>query len=233
MAVAWRITCLILLMVASFQLATIVQAQPDYSFSHWLEVRQRLAAEQGIKDLGRHRFSFMTTAQQRQEDFEQYEKDKAEAAERGISVEAVLAERLTEEARAIKLFEAEFEKTMAKGRAEDEKREAIQLAVAATIAIAVIVFVARRWRRKSKAFRVWVFGSFFWAVGTLLYIWLVEPYGSRMNDDEVWHMFSVMIVPPLFLGAVWFGYKRFVDLQVKAAPQRVITDEDDTEDRED
>ena len=32
-----------------------------------------------------------------------------------------------------------------------------------------------------------------------------------MDEDEVLHMFSVMIVPPFFLGAVWFGYKRFVD----------------------
>ena len=36
-------------------------------------------------------------------------------------------------------------------------------------------------------------------------------YGSRMVGGEVLHMYSVMIVPPLFFGAVWFGYKRFVE----------------------
>ena len=105
--------------------------------------------------------------------------------------------------------------------------------------------------RKSKAFRVWVFGSFFWAVGVLLYIWLADPdwlpsefrlpmyqWGGNLSYYEkrfilLYEFGKLAIVPPLFIGAVWFGYKRFVDLQVKAEPQRVISDEDDTEDRED
>ncbi len=93
--------------------------------------------------------------------------------------------------------------------------------MAATIVIAVIVIVfrarrriaaaiSRRWQRQSKEFRVWAFGSFFWVVGTLLFVWLAEPYGGIMYDDEVRQMWGVMIVPPLFLGAVWFGYERFV-----------------------
>jgi hypothetical protein len=32
-----------------------------------------------------------------------------------------------------------------------------------------------------------------------------------MSDDEADHVFGMMIVPPLFLGALWFGYKRFVE----------------------
>jgi len=33
-----------------------------------------------------------------------------------------------------------------------------------------------------------------------------------MSDDEILRFtFGVMIGPSLFLGALWFGYKRFVD----------------------
>jgi len=110
-----------------------------------------------------------------------------------------------------------------KRREASRKRKIIKLAVASIIAIVVIVIVFRkrrriasaissRWRRRSKAYRVWVFGSFSWAVGVLLYVLLVDPYGGRyMRDDDLFHMLSVMIIPPFFFGAVWFGYKRFVD----------------------
>ena len=256
MAVAWRSISLILLLVASFQLAAIVQAQPDYSFGRWLEASGRLEAGGGRKveaEAATRGISVEAVLAEKRrgmcplaaiifgtfpEQLEKYEKDKAEAAERGISFDAVFAER----ARAQELAQAEREKAK---RAEAVKRQAIQLAVAATIAIAVIVIVfkarrriSRRWRRKSKAFRVWAFGSFFWAVAALLYIWLADPdwlyrtgYSGKIIAGD--KLLGLMIVPPLFLGAVWFGYKRFVDLQVKAEPQRVISDEDDTEDRED
>lgn len=247
MAVAWRSTCLILLLVASFQLATIVQAQTDYSFSRWLDARERLttalAAEKGISveaaleqmrhglpeslyvEIIREMYPHThTPAELRRADLEQFEKDKAEAAERGTTVEAVLAERLAEQRARARLAQAKAEKEREKERADAKKRQAIQLAVAATIAIVVVVIVfrarriaaaiSRRWQGRSKAFRAWAFGSFFWAVGTLLFVWLAEPYGRWMDKEEFWHMFSVMIVPPLFLGAVWFGYKRFVDLEV-------------------
>lgn len=94
------------------------------------------------------------------------------------------------------------------------------------VAIVVSIFMARRkiavtfsawWRRQSQGIRAWVFGSVSWAFGTLLYVWLVDPYGSpifNMHYHELWHMFGVMLIPPLFLGTVWFGYKRFVVIEV-------------------
>lgn len=232
-----------LLLVAGFQSVNIVHAQVDYSFNRWLEVRDRFVkvqvAEQGISvataiiNLRADRADRVSSAVdeymggkstlslRRKADLEQYEKDKAEAAERGISFDEVLAERL--EARAI----------AKKARAATEKKQQIRvdiaLLVAAIIAIVsiAIVFTNRRsiaapisnwWRRRNKAFRIWAFSSFLWVIGTFLFVWLVDPYNTGiwwdMDDDEIWHMFSVMIVPPLFLGAVWFGYKRFVDLEV-------------------
>ncbi|MDB4173140.1 hypothetical protein N9748_00815 [bacterium] len=107
------------------------------------------------------------------------------------------------------------------------KRKLIQDIVTSAIAVIVIILmiivfrkrrriaegISNRWRRRSKAFRAWVFGSFFWAVGVLLFVLLVEPYRFRygiLSDHDLLHMFSVMIVPPIFFGAAWFGYKRFV-----------------------
>jgi hypothetical protein len=56
---------------------------------------------------------------------------------------------------------------------------------------------------------------FFGGVGVFLHVWLADPYDSGgltyMSDDEADHVFGMMIVPPLFLGALWFGYKRFVE----------------------
>lgn len=108
-------------------------------------------------------------------------------------------------------------------REERAKRfQTIYLATAFVVAVAVIaiVYTARQWiattipgfwRGRSKAFRVWAFGSFFWVIGTLHFVWLVDPYGSRIDSYEFSQMIGVIIVPPFFLGALWFGYKRFVD----------------------
>jgi len=41
-------------------------------------------------------------------------------------------------------------------------------------------------------------------------------------------MFGVMIIPPLFIGAVWFGYRRFVDLEETGMqPINPITEQED------
>ena len=241
MAVARRSTCLILLLVTSFYFASVLQAQTDYSFSRWSEARERLAkvlaADAGISvEVALYRMRFghpedpgyewlgarlTSTRELRRADLEQFEKDKADAAERGTTVEAILAERLAELKARARLAPAEARKK----RAEAEKREAIQLAVAAAVVIVVIVVVfrtrrriatavSRGWRGRSKAFRNWAFGSFFWVIGTFLFALFFDPYDvggwSGMDEDEIFHMFSVMIVPSLFLGAAWFGYKRFV-----------------------
>lgn len=214
MAVAWRSTCLILLLVASFQLATIVYAQTDYSFARWFTAAGRAVPDTVCDNAQPTPKAFRLCElhyEDRHPDFKEYEKDKAEAAKRGISFDEIFSER--------KAHARIAEEKRERERAEAEKRQTIFLAVAATIAILVIVIVfrarrriaaaiSRRWRGKSKAFRVWVFGSFFWVVGTLF---LVEYPPCVMScDDQVRHWWGTMIVPPLFLGAVWFGYERFV-----------------------
>ena len=142
------------------------------------------------------------------------------ASERGISLEEACAEQISQEA-----------ERKAKQK-KIKERDNVIFGALTLLAVAVVIFVTMKvirarhriaatfsnlWHRRSKEFRAWVFGSVSWAAGTFLFVLLAEPYGvpiSRMNiDEEILHMFGVMLIPPLFLGAVWFGYKRFVDIE--------------------
>jgi hypothetical protein len=107
----------------------------------------------------------------------------------------------------------------------DDKDVLALLPVLLPIAVIVIIFMARRriaatfsiwWRPKSKGFRAWAFGSFLWALGACLYFYL-NGY-SVFYDDELFYMLGRIIIPPLFLGAAWFGYKRFVDFEADETP---------------
>lgn len=209
-AMAWRSICLILLLVASFQLATVVHAQTDYSFARWFTAAGR-AVPDNVCINTQPAPRWCDALRGGDADFKEYKRDKEEAIKRGISFHEIFSER---KARA-RIAQAKREREWAEAR----NRGLIFLAVAATVALVVIVIVFRARRRiaaafsrrwQSKEFRVWAFGSVCWIVGTPIYGWLAESYGSIISDDEFLHLLSVMIVPPLFLGAVWFGYKRFV-----------------------
>jgi len=85
----------------------------------------------------------------------------------------------------------------------------------AVSALMVVVRVSERFSTRakgSKALRVWIFGSMFWAIGTLIFMVLIDPNvsWSYMGANEISHLLSVMIAPPLFIGAAWFCYKRFI-----------------------
>ena len=74
------------------------------------------------------------------------------------------------------------------------------------------VTMSERWR--SKAFRVWVFSGISWVIGGFLFVLLAEPYSNGglgdMESEDNRHMLGVMLLPPLFFGGMWLGYKRFV-----------------------
>lgn len=224
----------------------VAEADPktDEPFSRWLEARERLVCDavamaqnfseddcyfaaiavKGYSPAEVERYSsrrdlldvFISEGQQR-EDPNQFEEDKAEAAERGISIEAVLKERLITEAwQRRREAEAQREKEQV---AEEMRETAIVLAtVAAPILFFFLLFKSRHWIagrwRRNKALRTWVFASICWPIGVFLFVFFVRPYGSTMSDMEgsdFEHMLGVMIILPLFFVAVWFGYKRFVE----------------------
>lgn len=223
-----QIVSLILIVVASLHLATPLKAQTDYTIERWYADCKRMEDEARSSQLvywGRCGVDARDIIRTYQVGYierrallekiergktEQYEKDRALAVERGISIQAALAAGFVETAVPL----AEYEEQQAKA----QRRETIMLtaaAAAAAIIVSVITFKSRRriaswWRSRSRDLRAGVFGCICWPVGTALYVWLVEPYGSGMDSDGYLHMYRVMLIPPLFFGAVWFGYKRFV-----------------------
>lgn len=183
-----------------------------------LAQRQRTEPGPDLAD----QFLFIPPEERRQTDLAEYERDKAEASKRGLPIETVLKERLEaegiERAKEEELREQEFE-------ARERREQLIQFSVLGAIALAVIAAgisaftyrrwivasASRRWRSKSKDFRLWVFGSFFWGLGTLLLYWFDpdnDAWGSYYDQHS--RISGILIIPPLFLGALWFGYKRFV-----------------------
>lgn len=137
-----------------------------------------------------------------------------EAQRREISVTAVLAEGKAREIWHAELFQA-----------DNSKEQTLHLARMAATASVGFVWIAglvagrrviadtlrHQWRKRSLAFRGWCFVSFFWASGVVMYVVLINPY--RFDDEierELLHMVGVMLLPPIFVGAFWFGFRRFV-----------------------
>lgn len=147
---------------------------------------------------------------------EQLEKDKAEAIARGISIETVVKERQA------MLEEAEAAENM-RIRANQLAGPGIIILAIATVTMLymfrrkIVANFSPRWRGRSKEFRTWVFASVCWAIAVFFYVFLADPYAESFSNDEmtidqiILHIFGMMIIPPLFFGGAWFGYKRFVE----------------------
>jgi hypothetical protein len=77
-----------------------------------------------------------------------------------------------------------------------------------------IAIAAIQWRSRSRGFRAWIFLSFFWAVGIFLFVSLFDPYSAGsltyLSDENILHLVQVITLPPIFLGGLWFGFRRFV-----------------------
>lgn len=73
--------------------------------------------------------------------------------------------------------------------------------------------VAVWWQEKSKAFRVWVFGSFLWVVVSVLFFMLVDPdsiWSNALGGSDMGLVIFPVLVPPLISGTAYFGYQKFV-----------------------
>lgn len=224
-----RVICSIFFLIITFHVTSFVQAQTDYTFSRWLADRNQLDDSSSLCKLrlfgSSPRHQEACEKRQAKIDKQQYEKDKAEANKRGISIKSILAERL--EQKAIRLAEAEARRQLAREEKARKKEQFILagLAIAAALLVALIVLTYRArkriaaatslfWWSRSRAFRMWAYGSVCWALATFLYVSIVESFDAGgweyMDEGVVLHTLSIMIVPPIFIGTVWFGYRRFV-----------------------
>ena len=66
------------------------------------------------------------------------------------------------------------------------------------------------WRRQSKEFRKWVFGSVVWMIAVFVLIFLLDVFNfRRMNDQETLQSFLLMGLP-LIVWGIKFAYVRLV-----------------------
>lgn len=85
--------------------------------------------------------------------------------------------------------------------------------IAFTLTHWTITKITKYWSIR-KDLRLWVFGSVFWIVGVFLYVLIIDPYNNGswkyMDVDEYFHMFLVMLIPPLFIGAARHVYEKHI-----------------------
>lgn len=85
--------------------------------------------------------------------------------------------------------------------------------IAFTLLHLAITKVSKYWSVR-KDLRLWVFGSGFWIIGVFLYVAIIDPYNNGswkyMDDDEYFHMFLVMLIPPLFIGVAKHVYEKYI-----------------------
>jgi hypothetical protein len=62
----------------------------------------------------------------------------------------------------------------------------------------------------SKSWRLAFFGAVVWVLAVALFVFLLEPYGGYMNDDEMLHMLSVVFMPAVLALALFWLYERYV-----------------------
>ena len=69
------------------------------------------------------------------------------------------------------------------------------------------------WRRRSRGFRIWAFGSVVWVVFVLLFVIVFDPFSNGawryMDGGEYLKMFFVMAIP-LLVGGIKYVYDRIV-----------------------
>ena len=58
--------------------------------------------------------------------------------------------------------------------------------------------------------RALIAGTVFWGIAVLAFIFVFEPYGSRMNDREWKQALSVLIFPPAMAYVAYFIWVKFV-----------------------
>ena len=78
----------------------------------------------------------------------------------------------------------------------------------------LVAYEYKPWRERSKIFRLYIFLACCWSVGVVVYVALFDPYGysnwSYMRADDYIHLFSVMLIPPTFVGIALYTYRKYI-----------------------
>lgn len=72
------------------------------------------------------------------------------------------------------------------------------------------VGVERGIRKLSKSWRLAIFGAAAWVLGVAVFVFLFQPYGRYMRDDDMLHMLSVMFMPTVLALGLYWVYERYV-----------------------
>lgn len=70
--------------------------------------------------------------------------------------------------------------------------------------------VGERLKSLPREMRMAIFASIAWLVCVPSYVFLFEPYGRYMRDDDVTHMIGVMLVPVIIGFGLFMIYRKFV-----------------------
>lgn len=72
-----------------------------------------------------------------------------------------------------------------------------------------IAFIKHYIFRLSRPARMVLAGSLFWAIVVLSFVIMFSPYGRYMNDDDVWQVFKIIVIPPFI---AYIGYILYLKL---------------------
>ena len=71
----------------------------------------------------------------------------------------------------------------------------------------LVAYEYKPWWERSKLFRLYCFLAGCWAVGFIIFVELFNPYHDSW---DYLHMFSVALVPPVFIGIAMYLYLKFI-----------------------
>lgn len=70
--------------------------------------------------------------------------------------------------------------------------------------------VERGVKQLSKRWRLALFCSAAWVLAVALFVFLFQPYGSYMRNDDMLHMLSVMFMPTVLALGLYWAYEKYI-----------------------
>jgi hypothetical protein len=61
--------------------------------------------------------------------------------------------------------------------------------------------------------RLFIWGTTLWTVFVPLFVWIAEPFGGYMGDDEWVSFCKLLFIPPIAIIVGYWSYKKLVDVE--------------------